>query len=432
MDRNLGKSLGEINNSVQFAKTRDTASSYAGLALIPIAFISPWLCVILLLLLVKDQRHPVVDALVLATSAAVAVYGMQFAPDNDIVRHIALLPSYASVPFYQCFGVGHYGNLFVWDIWCWLVAKTGNVQLLQSSAAFVGYLAIGYIVFDGCARRKMTSAQTSCALLIAICSVPILPLVSGIRSSISVLICALSFYLYAYNFLRWWLSIAIMILAAMIHPVALFPIGFAVAAMCLKSSKRPFLHITVCFAIVLSIGIIGSLILPILPTSTPVGNYLSQAVTSLLSYQEGNSWTQAQSASFNSRVNALFNIIAAFVSLAASSLMLKNSAIKSPAYQESLFISFAAAGSLALLIVLPVNGARFLPVVFALAASNIVVAVRDIRRTSKNRYFVMKAFMFLLMMAGLLLHIYSVAYSMTDASAAIATLVCGVLGTYLY
>ena len=416
---------------MQSAKMRDVGNSYVGLVLIPIALISPLVCMLLLLLLAKDRRHPVVDALVLATSAAVAVYGLRLASDNDIVRHIALLTNYASVPFFQCFGAGHYSNLFVWDIWCWLVAKTGDGQLLQSSAAFVGYLVIGYIVFDGCARRKMTPAQTSCALLIAVCSVPILPLVSGIRSSVSVLICALGFYLYVYKHLRWWLSIAIMILAAMIHPVALFPLGFAFAAMCLNATKRPLLHIVICFAIVLGIGLIGNLVLPMLPTNTPLGNYLYQAMNSLLAYQEGNSWTQAQSTSFNSRANTLFDVIATLVALAASLRTLKISASKSPAYKESLFVSFAAVGSLALLVILPVNGSRFLPAVFTLAASGAVMTVCSVRRKSKNMYFTLNMFIAILMLCGLLLHLHSVVYSLSDASAVIATLVCGVLGINL-
>ena len=190
--------------------------------LFPLAFVSPAVFLAFLLGLKENNERPVFKALALGLCAGIAFYGMRCDETTDIYRHIALLSAYDTT-FLGCFDAGHYGGLFVWDMWCWVIEKIGDPYLLQSSAAFVGYAIIGYICIDYSTCQSERQAGWVVPFLFAVCAIPVFPLVAGIRSTIAVLICALAFYLYNMKGCPILVAVLLDVMAVMIHQVALFP-----------------------------------------------------------------------------------------------------------------------------------------------------------------------------------------------------------------
>ena len=68
--------------------------------------------------------------------------------DPDIVRYIAAVKDYANVSFFRAFNHGSYENLYVIDIWFWIIAKTGNYQLIAGTSVFFTYLISLYVLQD--------------------------------------------------------------------------------------------------------------------------------------------------------------------------------------------------------------------------------------------------------------------------------------------
>ena len=67
---------------------------------------------------------------------------------SQIVRYIAAVKDYANVSFFRAFNHGSYENLYVIDIWFWIIAKTGNYQLIAGTSVFFTYLISLYVLQD--------------------------------------------------------------------------------------------------------------------------------------------------------------------------------------------------------------------------------------------------------------------------------------------
>lgn len=394
--------------------------------LFPVALISPVLFFALMLGLKEAKEHPVLKALALGLCAAIAIYGMRCNSATDIYRHIALLPVY-NTSFLRCFDAGNYGGLYVWDIWCWLVEKIGNPYLLQSSAAFVGYSIVAYICIDFSVQHENCRGSWAAPFLFAFCAIPVFPLVTGIRSSIAVLVCALAFYLYNQKGLPIVAAAVIDVLAVMIHQVAMFPLLFLVITPLLV--KWPKRALAGCFVAFLLIATVGQLLLSVLPSGNAILEFVRKAIESLLMYDKGDSWTAANASSANGIINRVSTISLICVMVVASLRCFDYSTCDRNSIAFGLYVGLISVASAALIIVLPVNGERFLPAAYALGSSLVCEGILE-RDGHKNRdaSFALKALIFGLCAVALLLHFYSLAYGLEDSSRLILTSAFGVLG----
>lgn len=399
------------------------------LALLPLCFAAP-LGTLMLALFVFDERHYAwQNALLIATCFAVAFHGLHLTYGNDIVRHMKSLANYSSVSLTDCFGAGYYAGLPTWDIWCWIVAQFGDPFLLQASAAFVGYAIMAYIALDYGAICQASKQTIATALLMTLFAVPFMSIVSGVRSAISMLICALAGYRFCIKQDSLFLVAALCFLAITIHPVALM--GSLLIALVPLVSRSPRVRIPIVFLIALASSIIGNTALPTLSSSgNAVLRFLADAISAFLGYSEGNSWTATQASSLNTRVNNAFTI-AWLMIICANTLMVhrcQSSEGNRRIEQVVVLILMLAATTIALSMVLEVNGTRLTPMAFSLGS--ICIIERMVKRPAKEdkSLFVFDACCIIVAVGLLALHIYSVLYSIVDGNTFIMSCFLGVLG----
>lgn len=397
--------------------------------LFPLAFVSPAVFLAFMLGLKENKERPVLKALALGLCAGIAFYGMRCDATTDIYRHIALLPAYDTT-FLGCFDAGHYGGLFVWDMWCWVIEKIGDPYLLQSSAAFVGYAIIGYICIDYSMLQSDRRASWVVPFLFAVCAIPVFPLVTGIRSSIAVLICALAFYLYNQKQCPLPLALALDVAAVMIHQVALFPLLIMLAIPVLR--KYPKQSLVGCFVTFLLIAAIGQLILPYLPSGNTVLGFIRKAVEALLTYDKGDSWSTANASSANGVANRLSVLTLICVMLCAVMPHLKSSESVDLKASMAFYVSLISVASAALIIVLPVNGERFLPAAYALGALLVPDLSGMANPADKWSRILRKVTVGGLCAVALALHVYSLLYGLEEPLTLVQTCLFGVVGLFLW
>lgn len=393
--------------------------------LFPLALISPAAFLAFMLGLKEARERPILKALALGLCAGIAFYGMRCDPTTDIYRHIALLSVYDTT-FLGCFDAGHYGGLYVWDIWCWAIEKTGDPYLLQSSAAFVGYAIVGYICVDFSSRQIKRRDEWAVPFLFAVCAIPVFPLVTGIRSTIAVLICALAFYLYKMRGYPIYFAALLDLMAVMIHQVAIFPL--VLLAILPLAKQRPKGALIGCFIAFMLIASIGRLLLPYLSGGNSIFDFLRKAIESLLTYDKGSDWTAANASSLNGIVNRISTLTLICVLVLSSLPYIGGDNSEENLLELGLYVSLIAVASAALIIALPVNGERFLPAGYALGAP-LICDFLDAGRERKNggRVF-FGAAVFLLCTAALFLHVYSLVYGSADTTSLIMTCLFGILG----
>lgn len=393
--------------------------------LFPLAFISPAVFLACMLGLKETRERPVLKALALGLCAGIAFYGMRCDATTDIYRHIALLPAYDTT-FLGCFNAGHYGGLFVWDMWCWAVERVGDPYLLQSSAAFVGYAIIGFICIDFSTRQSGRQDGWVGSFLFAVCAIPVFPLVAGIRSTIAVLICALAFYLHNMRGCPIIVAVLLDVTAAMIHQVALFPL--VLLAVIPLARKRPIAALVGCFVAFMLIASIGQFLLPLLSSGNNVFGFVRKAIAALLTYDKGDEWTAANAGSLNGIVNRLSTLTLICVVLVSSLRHLGHGCRDEKLRGLGLYVSLIAVASAALIIVLPVNGERFLPAAYALGAPLVCAFLKAGGGHEKGGRLIIGAGVFLLCSAALLLHVYSLLYGLADTASLVMTCLFGMLG----
>lgn len=393
--------------------------------LFPLAFVSPAVFLAFMLGLKENKERPVLKALALGLCAGIAFYGMRCDVTTDIYRHIALLPAYDTT-FLGCFDAGHYGGLFVWDMWCWVIEKIGDPYLLQSSAAFMGYAIIGYICIDYSTRQGERCNNWVVPFLFAVCAIPVFPLVAGIRSTIAVLICALAFYLYNMKGCPMLVAALLDVMAVMIHQVALFPL--VLLAIIPLARKWPKGALVGCFAAFMLVASIGQILLPFLPGGNNVLGFVRKAIEALLMYDKGDDWTAANASSLNGIVNRVSTLSLICTVLVCSLPHLGHGRCDDRHLGLGLYVSLIAVASAALIVVLPVNGERFLPAAYALAAPLVYDFLKTRKRHKRSGRHFIEVVVFLLCAAALCLHVYSLIYGSSDTPTLVMTCFFGVLG----
>lgn len=394
-------------------------------ALFLLAFGSPAAFLALMLGLKETRERPVLKALSLGLCAGIAFYGMRCDATTDIYRHMALLSAYDTT-FLRCFDAGHYGGLFVWDTWCWAIEKIGDPYLLQSSAAFVGYTIVGYICIDFSCRYTERRDAWAVPFLFAVCAIPVFPLVTGIRSTIAVLICALGFYLYRMRGYPIYCAVLLDVIAVMIHQVAIFPLLLLMVLPLAK--QRPKGALIGCFIAFMLVASIGQSLLPYLSGGNGIFGFIRKAIEALLMYDKGNEWTAANASSLNGIVNRISTLTLICVIVLSSLPYFRRENSDERLLEIGLYVCLVAVASAALIIALPVNGERFLPAGYSLGAP-LVYNILDTGGGRKNRgRFISGTVVFLLCAAALLLHIYSLIYGSADTASLVMTCLFGVLG----
>lgn len=115
-------------------------------------------------------------------------------------------------------------KLLVWNLWCWIIGNSGNLRLLQSSAAFFGYAFLCWPLLDMRAREEITNKRLLIILLISALAVPIQGIVGNVRSTLSCIIVVAVFYCQHRAKKRTLAQFFIIICTIFIHSLMLIPL----------------------------------------------------------------------------------------------------------------------------------------------------------------------------------------------------------------
>ncbi len=161
-----------------------------------VALLCPAIGLILTILFYTKNKKVKQTSILFGLNFSAIIYGYIADSSNDIFRHIEALSKYKNINLFEAFNVNkQMSNLFTWDIWSWIIAKTNNPYLLQASAALIGYSIISYLVLDYCNINKIPIKKSLIYLLLAYTLVSPLSIAIGIRCSIAMLLSCLAFYL---------------------------------------------------------------------------------------------------------------------------------------------------------------------------------------------------------------------------------------------
>lgn len=395
------------------------------MSLVPIAFICPAGFLILAAFTNELRRRPVFGAMATGICFATLFYGVRLDELNDISRHMNLLAAYNGVDFWHCFGAGHYDYQFVWDIWCWLIAKCGDPYLLQASSCFIAYSIIVFIIIDYANMLRADWRVVVFALFTAIASIPFLGIISGIRSSVALLISALAIYRYYIHNASIAQLFCLVLCATMVHSVAML---IAVAFFANRFVRKVGLvGLIAIFLLALGSSAIFSLCLPLLKGfSNPLVDFVVQAGESFLGYSQGDDWSAAQSSSLNTRVNYLFN----YLWMGAIVLNLIPLSQRHASEMEFNLVSIlliTISMTLGLSLVLVTNGIRLVPFIFLFGAL-IIVKRKTMKAISRERnYFYLDCFSLIVCFGLLALHAYSIIYGLISFDLFLSSMFLGFL-----
>ena len=357
-------------------------------------------------------------------------YGVRLDELNDITRHMNYLTAYDEVDIFHCFGAGHYDFLFVWDLWCWLIAKSGDPYLLQASSCLIAYSIIFYIIIDYANMLKVGWGIAVFAIFTAIASIPFLGIISGVRSSVALLVSALAIYRHYIHNASPAQLFCLLVCATMIHQVALLIIVAFFANRLFK--RMGIAGLIALFFLVLGSSVILSFCLPLLKGySNPIVNFLVQAGESFLGYSQGDDWSAAHSASLNTRVNYAFNYlwIGAIILNITPRFRCQASDCQITAGESRLIslLLVAITMTFGLSLVLETNGTRLVPFIFLFGAL-IIVKRKTLIETKRHKlFFYLDCFSLLVCLGLLALHVYSIIYGIVSPDLFVSSMCFGFL-----
>ena len=300
----------------------------------------------------SKNRLSVKNAIVFGYACGWGCYGYIGDVGQDIVRHMQDLDLYKDVLLFQCFDAGRLSVTYTWDVWLWCVARLNNPYLLQSTAAFLGYTILSYIVFDYSNKSKLQLKQFVPMLLFALTVISPLDMFIGIRYANAFLISLLAIY-------RYYFAEASKITTALLFVVSIF----------LHNAALVIVAMWIVFPIVRKYKVVAFSVTTFLLLSfTSYTNYMSMisgrntVVTSLLmSVLDSANNYQATSASFHSLfVRYLQMAFSGVIILRALMIFKKKKGTVSCECQKmSLFSMYGYLVALCLTTILGTNGNRF-------------------------------------------------------------------------
>lgn len=173
-------------------------------------------------------KRPVLSALICGAAASAMFYG--YIPDvgNDIYRHMENLSLYENIPIYDAFNRlkdYHISGIYTWDIYLWIMAHIGNPYLIQSTAAFLGYFLISFVIFDQAKSKNISFINCLLIYMVGLSAFPLLEIAIGIRSANAFILTIVSFYLYYIKKSSRLLSLILLIIAFFLHSAAVIPVA---------------------------------------------------------------------------------------------------------------------------------------------------------------------------------------------------------------
>lgn len=169
-----------------------------GVLLFVASFVSPLFGVLLSLVLFagnRTKRMAVAASVGVAFAAAFAAYGIEYSHAVDMTRWMTECRFYTGRGIDAVFtslNEDHQG-LLIWNLACWICGNVGDLHLLQSIAAFVGYGLMTWLMLSNAAEEGTSLWALLPAMLFLFLAVPTQAIVGNVRSAVGCIICSCAF-----------------------------------------------------------------------------------------------------------------------------------------------------------------------------------------------------------------------------------------------
>lgn len=282
-----------------------------GILLAVTAFISPLFCVLLSLVLFsgnRTRRMAVAASAGIALAAALSAHGIEYKHTVDMTRWMAECQYYDGKGIFSIFtslNEDHQG-LWIWNLACWVTGNVGDLHLLQSIAAFVGYGLMSWLMLDKAAEEQTSLWALFPALLLVFFVVPTQPIVGNVRSAVGCIMCSVAFCVRKGYGLRESISgFVLIVLACLIHNSMVIPLAvYLLQPLIVRAPVKSSIVVALCVLALVggSSALLSSGIFNGVPAVTEVLRKASF-------YTTGTEWDQEQSASLLANVSHMLCIL---------------------------------------------------------------------------------------------------------------------------
>lgn len=255
-----------------------------------------------------DKKNQLVG--IVTMSISMGILGYLFKDpmtDPDLVRYIDMVKDYGGMTLLEIFDSGKYTNMYVIDLWFWLVSITENYQFLPASVAFITYYIYFVILSSYCNANSFGVKYRAFCLCLLLSLVNFALVVNAIRSVVS-------FTLFLYAVYREYYLKHKDILTYFCYLIPIF-MHFAILILLIIRLFLSFIKkykIMMCLCILLSPFFLELIIdiLLILPESLPLYNTLLEFLTRVLMYFRWNTggWASTVADSGYYFLNKVFSI----------------------------------------------------------------------------------------------------------------------------
>lgn len=289
------QAYGQIENG-GLARKRSTNALGAAVLITCIAFLSPILALCIALALFAGsptRKMALACAFGFALSMALIVSGIEYRHAVDVTRWMAECRFYTgkSITAITASSNSDHTNLWVWNFWCWIVGNSGDLSLLQTSGAFIGFGLIAWMMMDTCAKEKTDAVAFLSLFIFAVLAVHMQAVVAYMRSTMGCILCATAFYVRrSYSFKASIPSLILVLLACGIHSAML--VGLALYIVQPAIAKNPKTAALVCaIALVVTVSFASVMAMSNFLDSMPM---VRDALRKAYFYTIGTEWDQEQ------------------------------------------------------------------------------------------------------------------------------------------
>lgn len=234
--------------------------------------------------------------------------------DPDIVRYIEMVKNYSELNILDIFNAGAYENLFIIDIWFWIIAQTGDYQLVAATTCFFTYLIIFYILQDYCYRNNFSLQTKIIATILVMGVVNFALVVNAIRSVVAFSLVLLAIYRELYQNKKNICTYICYIIPIFMHFASILLVVIRLGIFIKRKWLKVF-AVAICFISVYIEFVVE--IINKLPKSIPFISYIQSFATRALMYfkwDEGG-WATAVSNSGYYKLNKIFSLIVLIITL---------------------------------------------------------------------------------------------------------------------
>lgn len=391
------------------------------------ALCAPALSIIFSTIYYLKRRVPWRAAILIGLAYGAIFYN--YLPDsgNDSWRHMALLENYRGIPIWQCLDAGHYSQLYVWDLWNWVIAQLHLPFLLQASGACLGFTMVAYLVFDYCKTSSASARTVVSALALTLMSTNPMGFAIGIRSSCAYMICILAIYQSEIHHLHKAKALLLMASGILIHHSAAL---IAFVWLFLPLVKKKPIVTTVCIAcMILGITSVLNAISAIFPEGNIISGILQDASYSISVYQQESDYNVMMSTSLKSYVELGCSLLyIAGLIFRGNQLFAEKAQVCQMKNAASLYLVVA----LLMMSVLTLNGSRYFMIPEMLAVIPLIASFQERPFGVVNRRDVLQIGTEVCVLGGSMLHLMLNLYSMSWGDASFGSLFGGALSGVLY